>query len=137
MVFNKIIQQAIQHPKKLFLLDALGASISTVLLVTLLIQYQTWVGIPLTVLQILAVIPLFFAIYDLICYRFAGHFTVILLMGIAVLNVLYCAVSLVFAGLHYNTVTGRGWTYIVLEIVVILLLSLIEYKVAKQVGKGK
>jgi len=52
----------------LFLLDAIGALVSALLLGVVLVKYQEIFGIPIPTLYVLAIIPCFFALIDLYSY---------------------------------------------------------------------
>ncbi|MEN8696651.1 MAG: hypothetical protein ABF317_05040 [Bacteroidia bacterium] len=57
-----------KDPKQLFLVDALGAALSAVLLGVVLVNYEPIFGIPSDSLSLLAAVPYFFAVYDVVCY---------------------------------------------------------------------
>jgi hypothetical protein len=52
------------------------------------------------------------------------------LKGIALMNLGYGILSLSLASLHYREITLWGWSYIILEVIVIYLLAMIEWRVA-------
>lgn len=60
-----MLEKFISHPKKLFLIDGLGAILSVFLLGFVLVKLERVVGIPSKTLYFLATMPVFFAIYDL------------------------------------------------------------------------
>ena len=116
--------------KKLFLLDGIGATISAFLLGVVLVKLEALFGIPKTTLFLLASLPCFFAIYDFYCYfkveKNLGKF----LKGIAIVNILYCYLSIILATYHYQEITYLGWAYIIIEIIIVLILAVVELKVA-------
>ena len=57
-----------KDPKQLFLVDALGAALSAVLLGVVLVNYEPIFGIPSDSLSLLAAVPYFIAVYDVVCY---------------------------------------------------------------------
>jgi hypothetical protein len=125
------------NPRKLFLIDGLGAILSAFMLGVVLVKLETTFGIPSSTLYLLAVFPVLFAIFDFYCYQKkhinSGQFLKI--MGI--LNLVYCCLSIGFAFYHINTITILGWIYILIEILIIVVLSVFELKVARSLMSSK
>ncbi len=117
--------------KKLFLIDASGAILSAFLLGVVLVRFETIFGIPSATLYFLAAIPIGFAIYDLYCYR-QGEQIGKFLKGIAMANLSYCILSIGLAFYHFEVVTTLGWLYIIGEVLIVIVLSVIEYNVARR-----
>jgi hypothetical protein len=95
-----------------------------------LVKFENIFGIPPSTLYLLATIPIFFAIYDFICYRKDKIKTGRFLKGIAIMNLLYCCLSIGFALYHKNSITGLGWTYILVEVSIVIILATIELRIA-------
>ncbi len=131
-MFRLIISKAEQNPKKLFLFDGLGAILSVFLLGVVLVEYKTLVGIPSNVLYTLAAIPMFFVVYDAYCYFKLDSNIGTFLKSIAILNSAYCLLSLSLVFYHLETTTIYGWAYILIEILIVLFIAIIEYKVGKR-----
>ena len=129
-----MIEKFISNPKRLFLIDGLGAILSSFLLGYVLVKLEKVFGIPYKTLYLLGSMPVFFAIYDLYCFRKNIEYLSILLKGIAIINLIYCSISLGFAFYHVETITIFGCIYILIEILIIITLSIIEYKVAKRIN---
>lgn len=127
-----MIERLIADPKKLFLIDGLGAILSAFLLGFVLVKLESVFGIPSTTLYFLAAIPVFFACYDLYCSRKNNDNLGQLLIGIAIMNLTYCCISIGFAFYHFGTITVFGWSYITMEILIIVTLAIVELKVAKR-----
>ena len=123
------------NPKKLFLIDGIGALISVLLLGVVLVKLESVFGIPSSSLYILAVLPIFFSIYDLYYYKKESKKLGPPLKGIAIVNIMYCCLSLGFSFYHIDTVTLLGWGYIIVEIIIVISLALIELKIANQLIK--
>ena len=135
MPLEYLITKAELNPKKLFLIDGFGAILSAFLLGIVLVKFEIIFGIPSSVLYPLATIPIFFAIYDFYCYR-KGHQKVgLLLKGIAVLNLIYCFISLGLVSYQFETSTDLGWIYILIEITIVLTLAIIEFRVGRKIIK--
>lgn len=132
MALKHLMAKAEQNPKKLFLIDGFGAILSSFLLGIVLVKFEKLFGIPSSVLYFLATIPLFFAIYDFYCYLKRHQKTALFLKGIAVLNLVYCCVSLGLVFYHFGAITNLGWIYILIEIVIVLFLTIIEFRVGKK-----
>lgn len=132
MTLRNLINKAGLNPQKLFLIDGLGAILSAFLLGVVLTRFEQVFGIPSKTLYFLAIIPIFFAIYDLYSYQKKHQKVGLLLKGIAILNLIYCLISVALIGLHLNTITIFGCIYFLIEIVIVLILMSIEFKVAKK-----
>jgi len=132
MKFEDLITKAELNPKKLFLIDGFGAILSAFLLGVVLVKFEEIFGIPTSVLYFLATIPIFFVIYDVFCYH--KHLKIgLLLKGIAVLNILYCCISIGLISYHFSSITILGWTYIIVEIILVSFLAMIEFRVGKRI----
>ncbi len=117
-------------PRRLFLIDGLGAILSAFMLGIVLVQYESVFGIPSATLYVLAIFPVLFAIFDFYCFQKKNANLSKLLKIIAILNLLYCCMSIGCAMYHIDTVTILGWVYICVEVLLIVILSLFELKVA-------
>lgn len=130
MNFKSFEKWAHTDPHQLFKVDALGAILSAFLLSIVLVHFQSLVGIPIQTLYILAVLPIFFAVYDLYCIVNIDKHLATCLKGIAFLNTAYCVLSIGFAIHHNEVITLLGWIYIIVEIIIVLSIAFIEYKAA-------
>ncbi len=131
MILRPIIDKALTSPKKLFLIDGLGALLSAFLLGIVLVQFEAFFGIPPSALYFLATLPLFFALFDAYAYRKQTDKIGTFLTVIAVLNFLYCVVSIGFAFYHFASITIWGWAYITGEILMVSLLAIVELMVGR------
>jgi len=125
-----------QNPRQLFIIDGLGALTSALLLGIVLVRFEDFFGIPSSVLYTLAFIPILFAIYDLYCYRNKNRQIAFYLKGIAILNLSYCCLSLFLSFQHKESITVWGWLYIIGEVIVIAILSWVEYNTANRLRTG-
>ena len=117
-------------PKTLFLIDGFGAVLSAFSLGVVLVHFEASFGMPKAVLYPLALAACGFALYDFICYFLFPSNWSIFLKGIALMNLLYCFVSIYLVLLHYPELTTLGLLYFFLEFVILFLLIGIEYKTA-------
>ncbi|PKV50421.1 hypothetical protein ATE84_2478 [Aquimarina sp. MAR_2010_214] len=130
MIFQQITNKMVMHPKRLFLIDGLGALLSAFLLGVVLVSLESIFGIPMKVLYILAFLPCVFALYDFYCYLRVKKNQKYFLTAIALMNLIYCFISIGVAFQHIQKITAFGWTYIILEITIIIILISIELKTA-------
>lgn len=137
MNFNHLIHQAAARPRQLFLLDGLGALLSALLLGVVLPRLQSLVGIPLHTLYLLATFPVFFAVFDCYSYRKKEGTLALPLKIIAILNGLYCGLSLGLALYHQTQLTKLGWLYIVVEVLIVGGLAIFEWRVAERIEDGE
>ena len=117
-------------PKKLFLIDCIGALLSALLLGIVLVQFESSFGMPRKVLYPLSIIAFVFSIYSFISYLLFNKNWKLYLKIIGFANFLYCllTVGLVFS--FYKELTIPGLNYFFIEIGIILLLSSVELKTA-------
>lgn len=120
------------EPKTLFLLDGSGAILSAFLLGVVLVRFERNIGIPSSTLYVLAIPPIFFAVYDFFCYRLDKIKSNIFLKGIATMNLLYCCLSIGLAFYHLETITKLGWSYILIEIFIVIMLAMLQLRMANE-----
>ncbi|NRD19566.1 hypothetical protein HNV08_05870 [Winogradskyella eckloniae] len=133
MIINKIVKNATSNPRRLFLLDGFGAILSSFLLGVVLVEFEQIFGMPIPVLYGLAVLPLFFLVYDIYSYMQTGNNVGLLLKGIAVINILYCCLSLGITCYHIDSITVFGWLYVIIEIIIVLLIAIAELRVGNNI----
>ena len=129
---KKILNTFVSNPNKLFLVDAFGALLSAFLVGIVLVRFERFFGIPSSTLYFLAALPILFAVYDFVCFIkiTANHSS--FLMGIAIVNLGYCCVSIGMALFHLDSVTNWGWAYIFTEVFIVALIAIFELSVAKR-----
>jgi hypothetical protein len=125
--------QLAMNPKHLFLMDGIGALVSVFLLGVVLVRFSELVGLDEGTLLLLASFPCIFAGYDFLCFFFVSESYSRFIIIIVVANSLYCLLSIGLAFYHSSTLTLIGWSYILVEVLVILTLSFVEYKVARSI----
>lgn len=130
MSITRIAERFTTNPKTLFLIDGVGAVVSAFMLGVVLVSLEPSFGIPASSLYFLATLPLCFAIYDLYCYRRVNSGLGSYLRGIAVVNLLYCCLSMGFALYHSETLTALAWACILTEILIVAVLAMFELRVA-------
>lgn len=114
--------------RQLFLIDALGAVLTAVMLGVLLPALEPHFGMPRRVLVPLSAVALGFAVYSATCHRRAARARWMLVIATA--NALYCLGTLSLV-LHFRaSLTWLGVAYFLGEAVVILSLVVVEMRVA-------
>lgn len=113
-------------PKRLFLLDGIGALITATLLIVLLSNFESTFGVPPTLLNALAGIAIVFGIYSLTCYfKLRDHWQPFL-RAIAIGNLSYCVLTVFLLVVFGHEITVFGVAYFLAEILIILLLAASE-----------
>jgi hypothetical protein len=118
------------NPKKLFLVDSMGALISTIMLGFVLTRFENIIGMPPKVLYLLSGIACILCIYSLICFKRDVKNWRFYLTIIGIANLVYCCLSLGFMLFYYHKLTFLGLTYFILEKIIVIILAFIELKTA-------
>jgi hypothetical protein len=112
--FNKLTLK----PKRLFLIDglgafitALGAFITALFLCTILTRFEEDFGMPEKVLNPLSILACVYCIYSISCYFFVGKHWRPFLNVIAIANIMYCCITLVVVIVFYYALTLLGLIY--------------------------
>lgn len=119
-------------PKKLFLIDAIGALVSAIFLGVVLVNLKEYIGMPQDVLYLLAFLPVLFFIYSTSCYSFIKNNWKPYLRIIAVINMLYCLLSISMIIIHATALTILGYAYFIVEAIIVGVLAVVEYRTAAQ-----
>ena len=132
--YKKFIGWASTKAAKLFLVDGIGALISAFFLGVVLVRFQEIVGIPTSTLYFLAIFPCIFFLYDLFSFLFVNKKIPEFLHGIAEANLMYCGLSLAIGIYHRATITAWGWSYLLVEVGIIVLLASLQIHIARHFG---
>jgi hypothetical protein len=119
-------------PKKLFLVDSLGALLTAMMLGVVLVRFESVFGMPKQVLYPLSLIGCLFSIYSLACFLRFPHNWRPYLKAIAMANLAYCGLSMALVVYYFQKLSVLGLSYFLLEIVVVVLLAVIELKTAQR-----
>ena len=117
-------------PKKLFLIDGLGALVTALSLSLLLANFQAFFGMPIAFLYPLAAVASVFALYSFSCFRLLKKNWGKFLLIIALANLTYCAVTLYLVISLFEQLTIWGVLYFIGEIVIVVGLAVVELRVA-------
>lgn len=138
MIFQQIINKMILNPRRLFLIDGVGAVLSAIFLGVVLVRFEKIFGMPKEMLYFLAFLPCIFVIYDIYCYLRIQEYQKPFLKIIAFANLIYCCISIAMVFLHYRELTNLGLVYFILEVLIIVILIIIELKTdAKLMSKAR
>ena len=118
-------------PKKIFLIDSIGAFVSAALLFLVLPYFELELGLPKKIFYTLFLFAFIFSIFSFICYRGVDKSWRKYLKIISVANFLYCILTLILLSLYHNSITILGLIYFIVEIIIISCLALLEFRVAK------
>lgn len=119
------------QPKQLFLIDSLGALISATMLGIVLVMFESHFGMPSNTLYWLAGLAAVFAVYSFVNYIRFGKNWRIFLSIIAIVNLLYCALTAGVVIRHFQELTTLGIAYFIGEMIIVVALALIELRKAK------
>jgi hypothetical protein len=118
--------------KRLLLVDAAGAFLTAILLITVVAGLQAYFGMPRQVVYILALLACLYGTYSLCCYFFLKNNQAPYLKLIAVANLIYCCVIVGLLFNFYQQLTVLGLIYFSAEVMIICVLALIEFKATRE-----
>ena len=127
-------QQVISIPRNVFLLDGIGALVSSLLLVVFLAPFESFFGMPSDYVYQLAIPAFVFAVYSIACYVFNPNNWQPFMKLIALANFIYCCVTFYLILKLFYRLTQFGVLYFILEIAVIFMVIALEINtIRKQV----
>jgi FtsH-binding integral membrane protein len=124
----------VQRPERLWWIDGVGAMISAVSLGVVLPLVQPWIGMPTQTLYFLAIIPIFFALFDGFSWQQPSSKWPRRLKWIASANFSYCLLSLMMVAIHFPDLTVWGIAYFGGECLIVATLSVVEWKTANRLS---
>jgi hypothetical protein len=125
------IQLFLAKPKNIFLLDGLGALLTTLLIFFVLRTFNDFFGLSKNTLEFLAALALVFSIYSVSCYFLANNNWKRFLKIICTANILYCVLTIGILFYNYRDISIFGITYFLGEIAVIAGIVFLEIKTIK------
>ena len=128
MRFNSVVPL---H-RKLFLIDAIGALVSAVMLGVVLAHWQPLIGLSTQTLYFLAALPCLFMIHSYYRYLTAIDTWRKPLQIVAIANLLYCALTSGLMIYHKNILTELGILYFMMEIIIVMTLSILQLKTSQR-----
>ncbi len=127
--FRSLLHKLASNPKRIFLIDSLGAFFTAFLLSTILTRLEEEFGMPRKVLIPLSILACVYAIYSLGCYFLVDGKWRPFLRVIAAANLLYCCITIGFLIVFHQSLTILGFVYFIGEIIIISGLAFIEASV--------
>ena len=118
------------NPRKLFLIDGIGAAISFILLRFILPKFQEFIGMPTSILSDLSLFAATLLVYSAYCYFDVKNNLTKFLLGLAIANYTYCLASFYFMIVYFTELTWMGISYFIVEKLIVLTLATLELKTA-------
>jgi len=134
---GEIIKHLQEKPKTLFLIDSIGAFLTTFFLIIILKYFNEFFGVPKTTLTYLSVMAACLCINSTTCFFTLKDKWIPFIRGISIANLLYCIISGVLIVYNFNLITIFGRLYFLAEIAIIFGLVYIELSVANAIKKEK
>ena len=135
--FSSLVKTFATKPKKIFIVDSLGALLSAFIIIAMLLRYTDVFGMPKNSLFCLSIIAVIYATYSLCCYFFLDQNWRPYLKFIAFANLLYCCLTITFVTCSYASITTFGLIYFSVELIVIVCLATVEFMIASHLSAKK
>lgn len=133
MNVEKIINYLTGKPRIMLLIDAIGALTTSLMLGIVLAKNVDLFGMPTDVLQPLSAVAACFAVYSFCGYLFAKKYKLYIRI-IALANLSYCIASAALTIINRHTLTSLGIMHFIGEIIIILSIFYIEWRVANNLN---
>lgn len=137
ITIKNILNYFTQKPKNLFLVDGLGAALTTFYLYFILRHFYEYFGMPTHILAYLSLIGLAFCVYSMTCFFLLKGIWTPFLRLISIGNLIYCVLTMILVYSHFNDLTKLGLIYFLLEITIIVVIAYIELGVATALENNK
>lgn len=124
----KLIKIISSNPKRVFLIDSIGAALSAIFIFLIVSFFDSKFGLAKNVLYLLCAIACILSIYSMTCYFIYGRKWRKYLWIVLIANILYCMLTFLCLLISYKNVTFIGLIYFILEIISISFLVFIELK---------
>ncbi len=134
---KNVINYFAKVPRKLFMVDGLGAALTTFSLYIIGRNFNFYFGMPKYILTYLSLIALVICIFSTTCFFLLKRNWTPFIRVISIANLIYCVLTLVFLFIYFNELTKLGLTYFFVEIVIIIALVYVELNVATALKKLK
>ena len=134
---SKIIKQLSSKPKKLLLIDSIGALTTAFLLFIVLRNFNEYFGMPERILTYLSVFAVCFCIYSTTCLFIIKANWTPFIKGISIANLLYCVLTIGLVIFYNSQLSIIGIAYFLGEIAIICGLVYIELNVANEINKSR
>lgn len=135
-MFGNWINKFSANPRQLFLLDGLGALLSTSLYILIVVFLIDHFGIPKKPLYWFIGLAVMYMIYSFTCYSLNLTNWRPFLRIIALANLFHCGLTVGMMIAYGDTITGLGIFYFVGEILIVTFIALLELKTASSNNHG-
>jgi hypothetical protein len=120
-----------------FLLDGIAATLSAILLFAVLLPLQTYIGLPEICLLQLGAGAAILAVFALVCY-FVKIKNRIYFLSISILgNLAYAVMASSWLCTYAYRVKPIGFVYFSIEVFLVMVVMMLEVKVATGIGMGR
>ena len=116
-----------------FLIDGIGAAMSALFLIMIIAPFESFFGFPSDVAIYLAILPLVFCVYSLTCHFTKPKNWSTFLTCMAICNILYCVLTITMVIYFFQQLSIFGIIYFLSEKLIIIPLSIWEWKVSKRI----
>jgi hypothetical protein len=127
----RVVRHFALHPKFLFLIDGLGALLTSSLLFFLLRPNHDLIGIPQHIIGYLAGIAIIYFVCSICCFSLLELQKRKFLTLIGAANLLYCSLTLSCMVLFRDTISFLGLVYFSIEVLIIFALSFVELQAGR------
>lgn len=117
-----------------FIIDAIGAALSAIMLGLMLPYYQRFLAIPNGILEILVLPPVLFLLFDLVVLFLKPNQLKPYLFVVALFNAAYVLLSLILLGLHAADIQLFAFLYFAGELLIVGWMAYQEMTCAKRLG---
>lgn len=125
--------KALQNPYFIFLIDGVGAGVTSLSLLLVLPNLPEVFNMPVNILYFLGLIALVFAAYSFGNF-FAKWSTIKLLIRIiAIANLMYCLLSGFIVAQLFSSISTLDVLYFAGEILIVSVLAVFELRLAKRI----
>lgn len=131
----RLFDKYLSNPKKMLLADALGATLTALLLVGILVPFQEFFGMPLKVLIWFASFAGIFAGNSFLSLLFPLKYQITFLKVMVFWNGFYCCVTAFLILVYFEKLTVLGLIYFIAEILIILGLVTLEIECVRRNSK--
>lgn len=128
MNLKYMLSKTINNPKRMFFIDAIGALLTALLLSGILAQFEGVFGMPKYVLYLLSGNAICLFLYSICCHLIITKNWKPWLSTIIILNAIYIMLSIGFVIIYFENLTALGFLYFILEVIIIAMIIILEYR---------
>ncbi len=136
MMLSSRFHYFIKKPKLLLLIDGVGAFYTASMLLIVKTMFISYLGLSAKVLECLAIMACCMGLFSTAASMFVKNNFYKYLRSIAIVNLIYCIITIGALVLNHKKVMIWGVAYFTAEALVIFSLSLIEIKISQALSPG-